>query len=331
MNAITKWNSISLRSLLYVAASAAFVSGCSDRPPTGVYGETTTLLQRVRSDYKALNLSPGESKKLTVTSYDAGDAIMKDSVSIRYTSSSTKRVTVDADGTVHAIANSEEPVSIIIAGTQGQVTQFDTVFVNVIDAPAAPAAKLAIHFEGDSTGLGAGSGNQVYGSLITASGDTLQDLLVVFTTKDLRVATASRYQRDTYVYGIAPGQTWLYGTATIGAMTFTDSVQIHVGWAAEAYFGWNVSRWGNGTLQTVLQPGGVVWWYNWGADMATGVTFEDPSAAKADTVGGPSGNILPFSGATNPRRFTKAGTYVWRTKDLDGNEQVGQIIVKENP
>jgi hypothetical protein len=313
-------------------AAAAALAGCSDRPPTGVYGQTTALLQHVRSDFKALNLSPGDSRKLTVTAYDAGGAVMSEPVSVTFTSSSTTRVTVAADGTVNARAITEEPVSIIVAGTVGQVTQFDTVLVNVTDPPAAPAVKLTMYFDGDSTGLGAGGSNQLHGALLTAAGDTLPDMLVVFNTRDPRVALPSRYQRDTYVQGIAPGKTWLYGTATLGAQTFVDSIYVHVGWAAEAYMGWNYAgRWGYGSLQVVLQPGGVVWWYNWGSDLASAVTFDDPAAAEADTVGDPSGNIAAFSGGTNPRRFTKPGTYVWHSTDAKGNPQVGQVIVQANP
>jgi hypothetical protein len=319
------------RILAYVAAGALAL-GCSDRPPTGVYGETTTLLQRVRSDFKALNMSPGDNRKLTPKSYDAGGSLTTEPVSLRYTSSSTKRVTVDADGTVHALAITEEPVSIIVAGTQGQVTQFDTVFVNVIAAPAAPATKLAMFFDGDSLGLGAGGSNELHGVLLTAAGDTLQNLLVVFSTKDDRIATPSRYQRRTWIQGITPGRTWVYGIATLGSSTFTDSLPIHVGWASEAYMGWTYEgRWGYSGLNLVLQPGGVVYFTNWNDQMSQDLVFDDPTAAEAEIPGGPSGNIPSFKFANNPRRFTKVGTYTWRSKDAKGNAQVGQVIVKANP
>lgn len=319
------------RVIMCLAAATALAS-CSDRPPTAVFGESTTLLQQVRADYEALNMSPGDTRKITVTPYDAGGTVMKDPVTIKYTSSSLTRVTVDDDGTINARAITEEPVTVIIAGTVGPVTQFDTVVVNVIAPPAAAPARLAMHFDGDSTGLGAGGSNQLYGSLITAAGDTLPDVLAVFTTKDPRVAMASRYQKDTYVRGIAPGKTWVYGSATLGNETFTDSLYVHVGWAAEAYIGWNYTgRWGNGTLQVVLQPGGVVWFYNWSGDDASAITFDDPTAAEAESPGGPSGNIAAFHGATNPRRFTKVGTYTWHSTDNKGNPQTGQVIVKPNP
>jgi hypothetical protein len=313
-------------------AAATVLSSCSDRPPTGVYGETTKLLQQVRADLKALNMSPGDSRKLAVTAYDAGASVMTDPVAVRYTSSSLTRVKVDDDGTVHALALTEEPVSVIIAGTVGQVTQFDTVFVNVLASPAAPPERLVMYFDGDSLGLGAGGSNFMNGALITAAGDTLWDMLVVFTTKDQRVAKPSRYQRWTWIQGVAPGKTWVYGTATLGNKTFSDSLYVHVGWAAEAYIGWNYAgRWGNGTLQVVVQPGGVVYWYNWNSDDASAVTFDDPSAAEAESPGGPSGNIAAFHGATNPRRFTKVGTYTWHSTDNKGNPQTGQVIVKPNP
>lgn len=325
---------ISHRSRLAIACTlaATALSSCSDRPPTGVYGETTTLLQSVRSDFKALNLSPHETRKLTVSSYDGGGAPMSEPVTVKYTSSSLTRVTVDDDGTVHALANTEAPVSIIIAGTAGQVTQFDTVLVNVVDPPPAPAVKLGMYFDGDSTGLGAGGSNQLHGVLLTAAGDTIPDMLVVFNTRNRRVAWPNLYQRDTYVQGVAPGKTWIYGVATLGDQTFIDSVYVHVGWSAEAYIGWQANnRWGTGSLQVILQPGGVVWWYNWGSDTAPAVTFDDPSAAAPDTVGAESGNIPAFSGRTNARRFFTPGTYTWHSTDAKGNPQEGQVIVKANP
>lgn len=333
MNSTTT-HTIARRSRLGLAclAAAATLASCSDRPPTGVYGETTTLLQKVRSDFKALNMSPGNTRKLTVVAYDAGGAVMSEPVALRYTSSSTTRVSVDDDGTVHAIATTEEPVSIIIAGTSGQVTQFDTMLVNVIDPPAAPAVRLAMHFDGDSTGLGAGGSNYMNGALLTAAGDTLPGMLVVYTTQDQRVAWPSRYQKDTYIQGVAPGKTWVYGTSTLGSETFTDSIYVHVGWAAEAYIGWNYTgRWGNGTLQLILQPGGVVSWYNWGSDTASEVIFDDPAAAAPDTVGGEGGNIPAFHGRNYLRRFLTPGTYTWHSTDAKGNPQEGQVIVKPNP
>ena len=326
--------SVQRRSGLVIAclAAVATLASCSDRPPTGVHGETTNLLQRVRADFKALNMSPGDSRKISVTAYDAGATPMTDPVALRYTSSSLTRVTVDSDGTVRALARTEEPVTVIIAGTVGQVTQFDTVLVNVVDPPTEQPTRLVMYFDGDSTGLGAGGSNFMNGALVTAAGDTVPDMLVVFTTKDKRVATPSRYQRWTWIQGVAPGKTWVYGTATLGSQTFSDSLYVHVGWAAEAYIGWNYAgRWGNGTLQVVVQPGGVVYWYNWNSEKASAVTFDDPSAAEAESEGGPSGNIPAFQGATNPRRFTKVGTYTWHSTDNKGNPQTGQVIVKPNP
>jgi hypothetical protein len=318
--------------LLACLAAGAFALGCADRPPTGVYGETTTLLQRVRSDFKALNLSPGDSRKLAPKFYNAGGSLTTDPVSLRYTSSSTKRVTVDDDGTVHALAITEEPVSIILAGTQGQITQFDTVFVNVIDAPPAPATKLAMFFDGDSLGLGAGGSNELHGALLTAAGDTLQEVLVVFTSKDDRIATPSRYQKRTWIQGVTPGQTWVYGVATMGSSTFIDSLPVHVGWAAEAYMSWTYQgRWGDAGLNLVLQPNGVVYFSNWNDQMSQDLVFDDPSVAEAVTPGDSSGNIPSFKFANNPRKFSKPGTYTWRSKDAKGNPQVGQVIVKPNP
>jgi hypothetical protein len=320
------------RTVLPCVAAAALVQGCSDRPPTGVLGETTTLLQRVRADFKALNMSPGDSRKLTPVATDAGGAKLTNGVGLRYTSSSTKRVTVDADGTIHALAITEEPVSVIIAGTQDQVTQFDTVLVNVIDPPAAPATKFVMFFDGDSLGLGAGNSNYINGAVLTAAGDTLPNILVVFTTKDPRVATPNRYQRWTWIYGISPGQTWLYGTATVGATTFRDSLPIHVGWAGEAYMGWTyLSRWGYSGLNVVIQPKGIVYFSNWNDELSQPVIFDDPAAAEAASPGGDSGNIPAFKFANNPRMFSTPGTYTWRSKDGKGNAQVGQVIVKSNP
>lgn len=319
-------------SILACLAIGAAALGCADRPPTGVYGQTTALLQRVRSDFKALNMSPGDNRKVTPKAYDAGGALTTDPVSLRYTSSSTKRVAVDADGTVHALAITEEPVSIIIAGTQGQITQFDTVFVNVIPAPSAPATRLAMFFDGDSLGLGAGGANELHGALLTAAGDTLQEMLVVFNTRDDRIATPSRYQKRTWIQGVTPGKTWVYGIATMGSSTFTDSLPIHVGWAAEAYMSWTYQgRWGDSGLNLVLQPNGVVYFSNWNDQLSQDLVFDDPTSAEAETPGGPSGNIPAFKFANNPRKFTKPGIYTWRSKDGKGNVQVGQVIVKPNP
>jgi hypothetical protein len=320
------------RSALACATAVVLVSGCSDRPPTGVFGETGDLLQDVRVETKALNMSPGDQWKLTPTVFDAANREISGPIALRYTSSSNTRVTVGDDGTIRALALTEEPVSIIVAATSGQVTQFDTVLVNVIDPPASAPVKLAMYFDGDSLGIGAGGSNFLNGTLVTAAGDTLQDVLVVFNTKDERVAKPSRYQRWTWIQGVAPGKTWVYGTATLGSQTFSDSLYIRVGWSAEGNIGWNYTgRWGSGTLQLVIQPNGLVWWYNWSADMASAITFDDPTKAESDGEGGASGNIPAFSGTRHARRFSSPGTYKWRTKDVKGNEQVGEIIVKPNP
>jgi hypothetical protein len=91
-------------------------------------------------------------------------------------------------------------------------------------------------------------------------------------------------------------------------------------------------RWGYSGLNLVMQPNGVVYFNNFNGDVKSQpITFDDPTAAEAETPGGPSGNIAAFSSASNPRRFTKIGTYTWRSKDALGNEQVGQVTVKPNP
>lgn len=314
------------------AAAVALLSGCSDRPPTGVFGQSPSLLGAVRLNATAVNMTPGETLKLTAAAYNSAGEATTEPVTLRYTSASTKRVTVADDGTVIALALTEEPVNIIAAATQGQVTQFDTVLVNVVDPPVSPPVSFGMMLEGDSTRMGAGGQAHMLGWLLTAAGDTLPDLLIVYTTQDSRVIRVDRYQRDTYLAGVTPGKTWVYGSATLGSATFTDSVYVTVGWAAEAYIGWSYTgRWGSGTLQVLIQPGGVVWWYNWGGNVSKPVIFDDPSAAEAESPGGDSGNIPAFSGGTNPRRFTKVGTHIWHSTDTNGNEYVGQIIVKENP
>lgn len=330
-----------------MAAAVALLSGCSDRPPTAVFGQSPSLLGAVRLNATAVNMTPGETLKLTAATYNsAGEATTEPVTLLRYTSTSIKLVTVADDGTLTALALTPQPVSIIAAATQGQVTQFDTVFVHVVDPPVAPPVSFGMKLEGDSTRMGVSaspaywgvSGSMAYmmGWLLTAAGDTLPNLLFVYTTQDSRVIKTSRYQRNTYLQGVTPGKTWVYGSATLGSATFTDSVYVTVGWAAETYMAWNwnnTGRWGfGGTVQLVIQPGGVVWWENWGGGVSKPVIFDDPSAAEAESPGGDSGNIPAFSGSTNPRRrFTKVGTYTWHCTDAKGNDQVGQIIVKENP
>jgi hypothetical protein len=316
-----------------MTAAVALLSGCSDRPPTAVFGQSPSLLGAVRLNATALNMTPGETLKLTAATYNSAGEATTEPVTLRYASGSIKRVTVADDGTVTALALTEEPVTITAAATQGQVTQFATVLVNVVDPPVAPPVSIGMMLEGDSTRMGVGSNVYIRGWLLTAAGDTLPNLLIAYTTQDSRVIRIFPFYRDTYLVGVSPGRTWVYGSATLGSATFTDSVYVTVGWAAKADIGWNYTgRWGYySTLQLVIQPGGVVWWSNWGSNVSTPVIFDDPSAAEADSPGGDSGNIPAFSGGTKPRRFTKVGTHTWHSTDAKGNDQVGQIIVKENP
>lgn len=310
-------------------AAVALLSGCSERPPTAVFGQSPSLLGAVRLNATALNMSPGETLKLTAAAYNSAGEATTEPLTLRYTSASTKRVTVADDGTVTALALTEEPVNIIAAATQGQVTQFDTVLVNVVDPPVSPPVSFGMMLEGNSTRIGVNDFLYMMGWLLTAAGDTLPNLLIGYTIQDSRVIKDYRFQRDTYVQALTPGKTWVYGSVTLGSATFTDSVYVTVGWRTYAYIGWGDLGWSNYQLQLVIQPGGVVWWRTYG-NVSKPVIFDDPSAAEADSLGGDSGNIPAFNGNTQ-RRFTKVGTHTWHSTDAKGNDQVGQIIVKENP
>ncbi len=320
-----------LRMIALACVAAAGATACSDRPPAGVYSDPDPLLGSVHASAHAVNLVAGGTLQLTSNAFNLGGAPVTDLDSLTYTSSSTSRVTVSPTGLVTAIDVTEDPVIVLVTAAKNRVSQVDTVLVNVLPPVTAPPVRFAVGLYGDSLRIAVNNGNQVLGSLITAANDTIPNVLISVSTKDPNIASANRYVRDWYLNGYAPGKTTVYVSTTLSGVTYTDSLQVIVGWATDAYEGFNSGMWSTLYLQNVIQTGGAMHWYNYNSDLSPAVIFDDPSTALPDTVGAPSGNIDPFSGMSVARRFNAPGTYTWHSTLSDGTVQHGSIIVRTNP
>lgn len=275
----------------------------------------------------AINLTLGDTIRLRPTVREVNGEIVADPIGIRFTSSTPSRVSIDSAGLIRAEALTESPVAIVTAISKDFVTVTDTTLVYV-RSQAIAAQRFVFSIEDDSTGFGVGYTPDYEAYIITPANDTIDDIIVRLTSSNSNILFINRINNSSYINTRSLGTARLYASTTVGRQTFTDSLDLTIGYAAEGQFGWNGRWYWPEVLQVVIQPGGTVWFFNWGGPTSGPITFNNPAAALAspwDANGG-SGNIPAFMGTRHGRRFVTPGTYTWT-----GNGQTGTIIVRANP
>jgi hypothetical protein len=295
------------RLLLATVAGAFALTGCHSEAPTAVRGDNPNLYAALRTDVHAVTLAVNGTQALSATPLNSLQEPIAGTPAATFTSADTTRVTVTPDGVISAKATTITPVRIFASLPYSGTTRTDTVYVTVTPTAVTPDQFVLAPI--DSTNLGLKSSTLVTGVVLTASGDTIEDVPVHYSSGNPQRATVNPSTGS--IMGVSPGVVTIYASTTVYGTTYTDSIQYRITYQTSSYFYWYSGRWYPGPT-VVIEPGSVLEFDNY-SDEQIDIIFSDPGNVGAEEPGGPSGNIMAFAsrGTTQTRRFPVPGTYTF--------------------
>lgn len=282
-----------------VAILAGTLAYCGGDNSVAARPDSSTLFWSLSVSDQAVALAVGETLQITATPRYSSGAAIPDLPTPTFTSQDSGKVTVDANGVLHAVATTSGVQ--IIASLQAQgITHADTIIV-AVTATATPVATFSIHpIPPDSAVVAFNSPVFINATIQDANGNDIPGIpFAIQLTDSSRIGP---------LYGMLYAQ----GLGPVGVIATTNAYGVRLKDSVEYRVGYMLS--GNVSIDSATSaflPSGVkiaatgsVTWYN-GSLVPASVTFDDP----AHVDGGNITTIAPGDFAM--RTFPTAGTYTY--------------------
>jgi len=307
-----------------VAGALHLVAGCHGDPITAVaHLDPSTLPGAVVVAPRGITLAVADTQRLSLATFTAAGSVLSRPDLVRFTSADSTRVRVDTAGLLTALAVTTQPLRVIGAVTHRGVTIADTVYV-VVTATATPVVAMTLQPVPPDSAKGAQLSSKVLrGTFTKAAGGTVNTPYVYLSVQSRTLAQLTPLTQAFTPRRVGP--LWVYGSASVYGVQFTDSVRIDVSdpIAQTVYMAP-----ATGTTASVASTGVVLYlalngtasFFNGTSQAGIGVTLSDPTAF--------TGGDIPSIGASASvtRKAIKAGRYTWTLSSTPALS--GTIVVR---
>ncbi len=365
---------IRIHKLVLFAALVGSASCMEDKGTSPELGDPAATIGTISVYPPNAIMAVGQTLQLTITGKTlTGEPITQfDSIVYVYTSNraDTVKIKANQDGTIEALTVTQDysPVILSIVPFKNGVGKSDDIIIQVTQNALSGLSMSIQPIPPDSAKLALGEYKYIEPVISNSSGESViapqlrMDVTREGAQKIIGYGPTCPSQLTTVEYGAVcqrvsgvdwaidiigaqgyEGSAWVYATVNAYGTVLKDSVEYTVSppYRQQTY----ISAYQSVTLRNdsegiiYLSPGGT-WSFTNGlsatlGDVPISVTFNDPSAASATTIGGASGNIIDLRpGQGTQRRFMTAGTYTWTAiaggtvKPFAGQTTGGTIIVK---
>jgi hypothetical protein len=320
---------------------------CSDGIAPVPHVSANDILIMLDVHPRGIMMAVGQELPLVVTPVNILNTpmVVPDSVPIQFSSDDPLRASVDANGTVHGIAPSEDfgdgpvPVHIVSRWTFAGITKAETTFVAVTATPpASPPTSLSIQpapYPTDSTWMSFISGRKLPLIIKSQDGTVIPNPYAHFYSELGERQLFDIVNENGRLTMQVTGRIWIYATSNVYGVDLRDSVQfIGMGLGLKQIVLAPTLTGGATHLETngPIPPCARVVFVNTLA-VAVDISFDVAPSACVD--GDATSNIVNLSaGQAAIRKFRDSGTYGWRATPSSGqpfpSPVTGQVHIKDH-